>query len=78
MEENLFRHLDIPAASIHIPDGLTKDPTKNCADYEAAIRDAGGIDHSQVQHPKIDSSQDQQTFPILGNCVAINCPGSGL
>jgi len=44
MEENLFRHLDIPAASIHIPDGLTKDPTKNCADYEAAIRDAGGID----------------------------------
>jgi glucosamine-6-phosphate deaminase len=44
MEENLFRHLDIPAASIHIPDGLTNDPAKNCADYEAAIRDAGGID----------------------------------
>jgi glucosamine-6-phosphate deaminase len=44
MEENLFRHLDIPAANIHIPDGLAKDPAKNCADYEAAIRDAGGID----------------------------------
>jgi len=44
MEENLFRHLDIPAANIHIPDGLSNDPTKNCADYEAAIRDAGGID----------------------------------
>jgi len=44
MEENLFRHLDIPAANIHIPDGLSKDPTKNCADYEFAIRDAGGID----------------------------------
>ena len=44
MEENLFRHLDIPAANIHIPDGLSADPTKNCADYEAAIRDAGGID----------------------------------
>jgi len=44
MEENLFRHLDIPAANIHIPDGLTKDPAKNCADYEAAIREAGGID----------------------------------
>jgi glucosamine-6-phosphate deaminase len=44
MEENLFRHLDIPAANIHIPDGLTNDPAKNCADYEAAIRDAGGID----------------------------------
>ena len=44
MEANLFRHLDIPAANIHIPDGLTKDPAKNCADYEAAIRGAGGID----------------------------------
>jgi glucosamine-6-phosphate deaminase len=44
MEENLFRHLDIPAANIHIPDGLTNDPAKNCADYEAAIRNAGGID----------------------------------
>ena len=44
MEENLFRHLDIPAANIRIPDGLTKDATKHCADYEAAIRAAGGID----------------------------------
>ena len=44
MEENLFRHLDIPAANIHIPDGLAQDPAKICADYEAAIRAAGGID----------------------------------
>lgn len=44
MEENLFRHLDIPAGNIHIPDGLSKDAAKNCADYEAAIRAAGGID----------------------------------
>ncbi len=44
MEENLFRHLDIPAANISIPDGLTKDRAKNCTDYETAIREAGGID----------------------------------
>jgi glucosamine-6-phosphate deaminase len=44
MEENLFRHLDIPAGNIHIPDGLSKDAAKHCADYEAAIRAAGGID----------------------------------
>ncbi len=44
MEENLFRHLDIPSDNIHIPDGLTNDPAKNCAEYEAAIRNAGGID----------------------------------
>ena len=44
MEENLFRHLDISPGNIHIPDGLSKDAAKNCADYEAAIRTAGGID----------------------------------
>jgi glucosamine-6-phosphate deaminase len=44
MEEHLFRHLDIPAANIHIPDGLTKDAAGHCAAYEAAIRDAGGLD----------------------------------
>lgn len=44
MEEHLFRHLDIPAANIHIPDGLTQDASRNCAAYEDAIRAAGGID----------------------------------
>lgn len=44
MEDRLFRHLDIPSANIHIPDGTTKDPARECADYEAAIRAAGGID----------------------------------
>ena len=44
MEEHLFRHLDIPAANIHIPDGLSKQAERNCADYEASIRAAGGID----------------------------------
>jgi glucosamine-6-phosphate deaminase len=44
MEDHLFRHLDIPTDNIRIPDGLAQDPAKNCADYEAAIRDTGGID----------------------------------
>ncbi len=44
MEDRLFRHLDIPAANIHIPDGTAQDPARECADYEASIRAAGGID----------------------------------
>lgn len=44
MEANLFRHLDIPPANIHIPDGLTQDAAQSCADYESAIRAVGGID----------------------------------
>ncbi len=44
MEDRLFRHLDIPEANIHIPDGTAQDPARECADYEASIRAAGGID----------------------------------
>jgi glucosamine-6-phosphate deaminase len=44
MREHLFRHINIPAASTHIPNGLAKDVTKHCGDYEAAIKRAGGID----------------------------------
>ena len=44
MEKQLFGHLDLPAANIRIPDGLAKDPARECAEYEAAIRAAGGID----------------------------------
>ena len=44
MEEHLFRHLDIPPAQRHIPDGLAKDIPAHCEAYEQAILDAGGID----------------------------------
>jgi len=44
MWENLFRHVNIPAKNVHIPDGLAKDIPKSCAIYEKQIRGAGGID----------------------------------
>ena len=44
MEENLFRHLNIPPAQRHIPDGLATDIPAHCEAYETAIRQAGGID----------------------------------
>jgi len=44
MEQNLFKHLDIPPAQRHIPDGLAKDIPAHCEAYEKAIREAGGID----------------------------------
>ncbi|HEY9383347.1 MAG TPA: glucosamine-6-phosphate deaminase [Gemmatimonadales bacterium] len=46
MEENLFRHIDIDPADVHLPRGdvpRERVPAM-CAEYEAAIRDAGGID----------------------------------
>lgn len=44
MQENLFKHINVPQKSIHIPDGLAKDIPRECEQYEAAIQKAGGID----------------------------------
>jgi len=44
MQENLFRHVNIPPARTHIPDGMAEDIPAHCEAYERAIREAGGID----------------------------------
>lgn len=44
MQVNLFDHLNIAPARIHIPDGMARDIPGLCHDYEAAISAAGGID----------------------------------
>lgn len=46
MHSNFFDHVDIPEANIHIPPGdVAEDQLASvCAEYEQAIRDAGGID----------------------------------
>jgi glucosamine-6-phosphate deaminase len=44
MHENLFRHVNINLANIHIPDGMAADPESFCRSYEEKIRAAGGID----------------------------------
>ncbi len=44
MAENLFSHININKANIHIPDGNTADIPAHCQEYEAMIKQAGGID----------------------------------
>lgn len=44
MEQNLFRFIDIARENTHVPAGVSADATVTCAEYEAAIRSAGGID----------------------------------
>ena len=45
MYTNFFSHVNVPAAHIHIPDGtISGNYDGYCAKYEAAIRNAGGID----------------------------------
>jgi glucosamine-6-phosphate deaminase len=44
MRQHLFAHINIPAASTHIPKTSGGNIARLCDDYEAAIRRAGGID----------------------------------
>ncbi len=46
MHENFFKHVNIPAANIHMPSGevAAKDVEASCRAYDQAIAKAGGID----------------------------------
>ncbi len=44
MRANLFDHINVPPAQIHIPDGLAENIEDYCRSYDEAIRRAGGID----------------------------------
>jgi glucosamine-6-phosphate deaminase len=44
MEKNFFREVNIIRGNSLLPDGLTSDVPAHCEAYEAAIREAGGID----------------------------------
>lgn len=46
MNEHLFDHIDIPEEQVHIPDGTIPEEkiTQYCRDYEAKIKDSGGLD----------------------------------
>jgi glucosamine-6-phosphate deaminase len=44
MEENFYRLVNADPARIHVPDASAADPEAECERYEAAIREAGGVD----------------------------------
>ena len=44
MNKNLFEKIDIKLSNTHVLNGMAKDPVKECENYEAQIKKAGGID----------------------------------
>ena len=44
MWSNLFSHINIRPENVHIPDGMTRNVTAFCEEYEQRIQAAGGID----------------------------------
>lgn len=43
MYDNFFNHIDIKKENVHILNGMAKNPVAECAAYEKAIKEAGGI-----------------------------------
>lgn len=44
MNENLFNHINIDKERTHVPNGMEEDEKAECENYEALIREVGGID----------------------------------
>jgi len=44
MNENLFKHINIPRQNVHIPSGTTRNYLAFCQWYERRIEECGGID----------------------------------
>ncbi len=44
MWTNFFNHIDIKKENVHILNGMAEDPEAECAAYEQAMVDAGGVD----------------------------------
>jgi glucosamine-6-phosphate deaminase len=44
MREHLWKHVNANSMGVHIPSSCPSDPNRECERYEAAIRDAGGLD----------------------------------
>ncbi len=44
MNENLFSKVNLNKENTHLPNGLTKDLSAECVEYETLIADLGGID----------------------------------
>src|SRR5260370_41071733 len=79
MWENLFAHVNVRPENVHIPDGGVRreDLAEQCAAYERAIAQAGGIDFQllgvgksgHVGFNEPGPSQDSRTRPGIPDTV---------
>ena len=44
MFDNLFKHINLPPANVHVPSGTSHDHEAFCTWYEERIKECGGID----------------------------------
>ena len=72
MNDNLFNHVNIDKARTHVPNGMVEDAEKECADYEAMIKEVGGVDLQLLglgHNGHIGFNEPSEEFDKVTHCV---------
>lgn len=85
-DEHLVEGLGVPADHLHSLDGLSADPDAECARYEDAIAEAGGLDlavlgvgtngHIAFNEPGSDPSSRTRVVQLTADTVGTKADGS--
>lgn len=72
MNDNLFNHVNIDKARTHVPNGMVEDATEECGNYEALIKDLGGVDLQLLglgHNGHIGFNEPSDEFDKVTHCV---------
>ena len=72
MNNNLFNHVNIDKERTHVPNGMVEDAEKECSDYEALIKELGGIDLQLLglgHNGHIGFNEPSDEFDKVTHCV---------
>ena len=72
MHRNLFDHVNVPAESIHLPDGTNPDAEDACKQYNEVIHSVGGIDLQLLgigNDGHIGFNEPNEAFELGTHCV---------
>ena len=75
MNHHLFNRVNIDKARTFVPDGMEEDSDKACADYDAIIENAGGIDLQLLglgHNGHIGFNEPAPVFAKGTNCVNLS------
>lgn len=74
MQDNLFDHVDVVPENTHVPNGFNPDADAACAEYEAGIEAAGGLDLQLLglgHNGHIGFNEPADSFAVTTNCVKL-------
>ena len=72
MNDNLFNHVNIDKERTHVPNGMVEDADKECSDYEALIKELGGVDLQLLglgHNGHIGFNEPSDEFDKVTHCV---------